>query len=84
MKKITGILSFLILLFLMSSCGYIARAIVTPDVCKKCEILNEGVSVWSEDACGGGVHNMEQRAKAKAYELGPGHEVVCIRYKSEE
>ena len=41
-------------------------------------------TVWSENNCGGGVYNMEQRSKAKAYDLGCGHRVSCENYKEED
>ena len=40
--------------------------------------------VWSENSCGGGVYNMEQRAKATAYDLGCGHTVICEIYCKED
>ena len=77
------ILSVTIITF--ASCGYIARQIITPKSCKKCEILDHYNNlVWSENNCGGGVYNMEQRAKATAYDLGCGHTVICEIYCKED
>lgn len=77
------VLSVIIITF--TSCGYIAREMITPKSCKKCEILDQNNNlVWSENNCGGGVYNMEQRAKAKAYDLGCGHRVSCENYKEED
>lgn len=77
------VLSVIIITF--TSCGYIARQIITPKSCKKCEILDQYNNlVWSENNCGGGVYNMEQRAKAIAYDLGCGHRVSCEIYFEED
>jgi len=65
------------------SCGYILREIVASNTCKKCEILDCGSVIETEDECGGGVHNMEMRMKARAYDLGPHYSVECETYKSE-
>lgn len=67
----------------VTSCGYILRAIVTPNSCKKCEILDGGSIILTKDECGGGVHNMETKMKAKAYDMGPSYVVECESYKSE-
>lgn len=69
---------------LLGSCGYMVRQMATPNSCKKCEITNDfGTVVWTEDDCGGGVYNMEQRAKAEAYDKGCGFKVSCSTYKKE-
>lgn len=81
MKKLIAIGS----IGLLASCGYMARQVVAPNTCKKCEITNaSGAVVWAKDECGGGVHNMELRAKAEAYDLGCGHKVSCTSYEKEE
>jgi len=74
-----GLVGFL---FLNSRCAYVAREVVAPNSCKRCEILNaQGTSVWSDDDCGGGVANMELKCKAEAYDLGCNHICNCESYK---
>lgn len=83
MKKLS-VLYILISSAFLVSCGYMARQVLTPNTCKKCDIIDQfGEVVWSEDDCGGGVYNMEQRAKATAYDYGCGNTVNCYSYKSE-
>ncbi|MGB1032992.1 MAG: hypothetical protein ACPGWM_10260 [Flavobacteriales bacterium] len=67
----------------LQSCGYLIRAVVAPNNCKKCEIYQGGSVVFTEDDCGGGVANMETRVKARAYDMGPDHTVECESYKQE-
>ena len=68
----------------LSSCAYMAREVVAKNSCKRCEVINSsGDVVWSEDDCGGGVHNMELRAKGEAYDMGCGHTVNCTSYKQD-
>ena len=53
--------------------------------CKKCEVVDQwGEAVHTEDGCGGEVYNMEQRTKARAYEMGCDYTVRCESYKKEE
>ena len=52
---------------ILNSCGYMARAVVAPNNCKICQVMNaQNQQVWVEDECGGNVHNMEMRAKVAA------------------
>lgn len=69
----------------LASCAYMARSVIAPNSCKKCEVIdnNTGSVVWTEDECGGGVANMEQRAKVEAYDRGCHHTVKCESYKRE-
>ena len=68
-----------------SSCAYMAREVVAPNTCKRCNVYDEqGNVVWSEDDCGGGVHNMVLRGKAAAYDLGCNHVLKCQSYKAEK
>ena len=62
-----------------------ARSLATPNQCKKCEVIGPGGNVaWSENECGGGVYNMEDRAKVAAYDMGCDYSVRCETYKAEE
>ena len=84
-QKTNKTLLILGLVTILSSCGYMARELATPNTCKRCEIVdNWGTVVWSEDECGGSVYNMEQRAKAEAYDRGCDYRVNCDTYKKEE
>ena len=72
------------LALLANSCAYMAREMVAPKSCKKCNVYDEqGNVVWTEDDCGGGVHNMVLRGKAAAYDLGCNHVLKCQTYKAE-
>lgn len=79
---------FLILLITnssLTSCAYIFYEVATPNSCKKCQVIDSyNYAVWTEDNCGGGVFNMELRAKAEAYELGCGFRVSCFSYDREQ
>jgi hypothetical protein len=58
---------------------------VAPNQCKKCEVVDySGNVVWSEDDCGGGIYNMEMRAKVEAYDRGCDYQVRCSTWKNEE
>lgn len=70
--------------FSLSSCGYLLLSAVAPNSCKKCEILDGGSIISSEEACGGALFNMEQRMKAEAHDMGQGYYVECESYKAEE
>ena len=66
-----------------ASCGYIVTKIFSPNTCMKCIVIDTfGSEVWSEEDCGGGKYNMEQRCKAQAYDYEGTCE--CERYKMEE
>ena len=83
MKK-RNLINLFIIITSFSSCGFILHEVATPNSCIKCEIQDSlGNIVWEEDACGGGTYNMEQRAKAKAYEKGCEHIVYCETYQKE-
>ena len=83
-KKIKSIILLIFSLLIVNSCAYMAREIFASKRCKKCDIYNQsGNSVWSEDECGGGVHNMELRGKAAAYDLGCDHHLKCNAYKND-
>ena len=85
MKKLILNLTLLsLLVFSLSSCGYVFLSLVAPNSCKKCEIMDGGTVVLSEEDCGGGVFNMEQRMKAEAHDMGPSFYVECESYKAEE
>lgn len=46
--------------------------------------MDGGTVILSEEDCGGGVFNMEQRMKAEAHDMGPSFYVECESYKAEE
>jgi hypothetical protein len=72
-------------LFAASSCGYMARSIFTPNQCQRCEVLHrDGTVIWSEEECGGGIYNMEDRAKVEAYDRGCDYSIRCNTYKKEK
>ena len=85
--KNTNLISLLIIIIIIisfSSCGFIFHQVAAPNSCKKCEIQDSfGNIIWEKDACGGGTYNMEQRAKAKAYEKGCEYKVYCKTYQKE-
>ena len=78
-------LMFIGVAVLLGSCAYMARSVVAPNQCKKCEVINTDTNtvVWTEDECGGSVANMETRAKVEAYDRGCNHTIRCESYKSE-
>ncbi len=79
------IVSYIGIIVSLNSCAYMTRSVVAPNSCKKCEVIdNMGTIVWSEDECGGGVHNMELRCKAEAYDYGCDHKCSCESYRKEE
>lgn len=81
LKKITLIAS---LALVLGSCAYMARSIVAPNSCKKCQVIDpSGNVVWSEDDCGGGVANMDTRCKVEAYDRGCDYVCSCESYKTE-
>lgn len=62
-----------------------AREIFASNRCERCEITDPYNNVvWSEDECGGAVHNMTMRAKATAYDYGCDYILVCEKYKADE
>ena len=83
MNLITRVIVMGLILLMTQSCGYIVRAIIAPNSCKKCDILVGGSIIETRDECGGGVYNMETKMKARAYDLGPDYYVECETYKSE-
>lgn len=83
MRKLFRIgITSLSLMAILTSCGFIAREIFAAKRCELCEIVDQSNNVvWSEDNCGGEVHNMTMRAKATAYDYGCNHTLTCEKYK---
>ena len=67
-----------------TSCGYMqSLKVFSPNTCKKCVVTDEwGSEVWSEEDCGGGKYNMDQRCKATAYDYGGTCD--CETYREED
>ncbi len=62
-----------------------ARELFAGKKCQTCEIRDENSTmVWSETDCGGGVYNMELKAKARAYDMGCNHTLTCNKFKKSE
>jgi len=82
LKSSKNIIVLLAMCSTLNSCGYMAREIFASKRCERCEIFDENNNVvWSEDNCGGEVHNMTLKAKAQAYDYGCNHRLQCEKYK---
>ena len=64
------------------------NAIVLTKQYKKCEITDKYFNsvVWSDKGCGGGITNLEEDAKVKAYDMNQGssqnrYEVNCTTWR---
>lgn len=86
MKKLI-VLTVVIIAVALTSCAYLFNAIVFPRQCKKCEIIDAftNQSVWSDEGCGGEITNLEENAKAQAYDMNQGsivnrYEVNCTTW----
>ncbi len=84
---LSGMMAAIILLF--TSCNYIITALVFPNRCEKCKIIDKYTQevVWSEEDCGGAVAGLEDRAKVEAYDRNSNsamerYEVSCDTYSN--
>ena len=84
MKKLVLIL---VSATLLSSCANIAKGVVTPNQCKKCEVFNTqtGEVLGTYEGCGSENVRLEEKAKVAAFEIMKGGnctiDVRCETYK---
>lgn len=84
MKKIV---LFLISATLLSSCANIAKGVVAPNKCKKCEVYNTqtGEVLGIYEGCGSDNVRLEEKAKVAAFDIMKGGtcniDVRCETYK---
>ena len=62
-------------ILIMVSCENVFKEILFPSSCKRCDVVNENSSkvYSSEEGCGGGNVDIEDRAKVTAYDLNAGY-----------
>ena len=76
-------------MFMLSSCANIAKSLVAPNQCKKCEVYdtNSGVVLDTFEGCGGSNVRLEEDAKVAAFEImrggNPNIDVRCESWKQE-
>ena len=88
MKKFRLIVYTVIIATIFTSCAYLFNAIVLPKQCKKCDIIDTFTNqvVSSDEGCGGGMTNIEENSKVKAYDMNVGnsqirYEVNCTTWR---
>lgn len=79
-----SIFSLLILSALLAGCASIARELIMPNQCQKCQVIDpNGVVVWEDEGCGGDVSGMEDQCKITAYDYGCGYICSCETYRQD-
>ena len=69
-KKLPFFAIILALSFCCSSCAYVFNALVFPNQCTRCTVVDHfGEIIYDSQECGGANVNLELEAKASAYDL---------------